>query len=203
MGAWEPSGGDGTGLASPVGAADGGTGQTSYTAGDLLKATAGTTLSKLAVGTEGQVLSVVSGAPAWATSSAAIRKEIPVCWSGGFGITGSQTDQVGIPPYTAGTGFCNDYPYVALRAGSLTGISISLNRGGIPVSGGSLTAKLFKNGSAVASAEAAITSGTDARATFTAGTYTYSAADRLEIRWTTTVAYAGPSGGHFSIELTE
>lgn len=190
-------------LSTPVSVANGGTAIASYATGDILYASAGTTLSKLAIGSNGHVLTVASGVPTWAAASGgSVRKEIAISWSGGFGITASQTDQYGIPPYTAGTGFTNDYPYVALRAGSLTGISIMLNTTS-SVSGGSLTAKFFKNGSAVASAEAAITSGTSARATFSAGTYTVAAGDKMEIRWTTTGAYVGPSGGSFSIEVTE
>lgn len=45
---------------------NGGTNLTSYTAGDLLYATGATTLAKLAKGTDGQVLTMVAGAPAWA-----------------------------------------------------------------------------------------------------------------------------------------
>lgn len=45
--------------------AQGGTGISSYTIGDMLYATGATTLSKLAIGAEGQFLSVVSGVPAW------------------------------------------------------------------------------------------------------------------------------------------
>ena len=49
----------------------GGTGLTSYTAGDVLYYSTGTTLTKLAKGTAGQVLTMDSGAnaPEWATSS--------------------------------------------------------------------------------------------------------------------------------------
>lgn len=49
-----------------VGAIYGGTGQTSYTTGDLLYASTTNVLSKLAAGSAGQVLTMVSGAPAWA-----------------------------------------------------------------------------------------------------------------------------------------
>jgi hypothetical protein len=49
-----------------VAAAYGGTGQTSYTTGDLLYATGATALSKLGVGATNQVLTVTGGAPAWA-----------------------------------------------------------------------------------------------------------------------------------------
>ena len=45
----------------------GGTGQTSVTTGDLLYGSATNTWSKLGIGTTGQILRVVSGAPAWGT----------------------------------------------------------------------------------------------------------------------------------------
>jgi hypothetical protein len=51
-------------------ATSGGTGQTSYTVGDILYASTTTALSKLGIGTTGQVLKVVGGLPAWATDSA-------------------------------------------------------------------------------------------------------------------------------------
>lgn len=51
-----------------VAVADGGTGLSSYTAGDLLYASGSTTLSKLAAGSSGQVLTQGAGpAPVWAS----------------------------------------------------------------------------------------------------------------------------------------
>ena len=47
----------------------GGTGQTTYAAGDIVYASATNTLSKLAVGTSGQVLKVAAGVPSWATDT--------------------------------------------------------------------------------------------------------------------------------------
>lgn len=44
----------------------GGTNQTTYTTGDMLYASAANTLSKLSIGSAGQVLQVVGGIPAWA-----------------------------------------------------------------------------------------------------------------------------------------
>lgn len=54
-------------LTSPVTAVLGGTGQTSYTTGDVLYASGTTTLSKLAIGTAGQVFQVNTGGtlPEW------------------------------------------------------------------------------------------------------------------------------------------
>ena len=61
----------GTWSATAIGETKGGTGQTTYTQGDILYASGANTLSKLAKGTAGQVLTINSGAtaPEWATSS--------------------------------------------------------------------------------------------------------------------------------------
>jgi len=47
----------------------GGTGQTTYTAGDILYASASNTLSKLAVGSNGEVLTLAAGVPSWAAAA--------------------------------------------------------------------------------------------------------------------------------------
>jgi hypothetical protein len=54
-----------------VSTAYGGTGLTSYTAGDLLYYVSGTALSKVPIGSTGQILTVAGGVPSWATSTAA------------------------------------------------------------------------------------------------------------------------------------
>lgn len=53
------------GLSAPVTPTQGGTGITSYTLGDTIYASATNVLSKLAIGSSGQVLTVVGGIPAW------------------------------------------------------------------------------------------------------------------------------------------
>jgi len=50
---------------SVIGYAYGGTGQSTYAKGDIVYASAANTLSKLAAATDGQVLQLVNGAPAW------------------------------------------------------------------------------------------------------------------------------------------
>ena len=50
----------------------GGTNITSYTIGDLIYASGATTLSKLGVGSAGQVLTLSGGVPTWATPAAAV-----------------------------------------------------------------------------------------------------------------------------------
>lgn len=52
-----------------VGEVHGGTAQSTYTTGDTLYASAANTLSKLAIGSAGQVLTVAGGVPSWAASS--------------------------------------------------------------------------------------------------------------------------------------
>jgi len=54
-----------------VGAIYGGTAQTTYTTGDTLYASASNTLSKLAIGSTNQVLTVVAGVPAWSNVQSA------------------------------------------------------------------------------------------------------------------------------------
>jgi hypothetical protein len=49
--------------------ASGGTGQTAYVVGDILYASSTTALSKLGIGSAGQVLKVTSGVPAWAADA--------------------------------------------------------------------------------------------------------------------------------------
>jgi hypothetical protein len=57
-----------TGITGTLPAANGGTAQSTYATGDILYASAANTLSKLSVGTAGQVLTVASGAPSWAAA---------------------------------------------------------------------------------------------------------------------------------------
>jgi len=54
-------------LAGTLAAVNGGTGQSSYVVGDVLYASTTTALSKLTIGTAGQVLTVAAGIPSWAT----------------------------------------------------------------------------------------------------------------------------------------
>lgn len=59
-------------LAGTLGAANGGTGLTSYAAGDTVYATGTTTLTKLGIGTNGQVMTVTGGVPTWATPASGL-----------------------------------------------------------------------------------------------------------------------------------
>ena len=57
------------GTGDTVAAAHGGTGQSSYTTGDILYASGAAALSKLGIGSTGQVLLVSGGLPAWGTNT--------------------------------------------------------------------------------------------------------------------------------------
>ena len=53
-------------------ATSGGTAQSTYTTGDILYASASNTLSKLSIGSSGQVLTISAGVPTWAAASGGI-----------------------------------------------------------------------------------------------------------------------------------
>jgi len=80
----------GTWQANTIEVSYGGTGLTTYTAGDLIYASGTTTLSKVGIGSNGQVLTVVGGVPAWAASTG--------------GVTSFQTSLTGLTPSTSTTG---------------------------------------------------------------------------------------------------
>ena len=74
-------------LAGTLAAVNGGTGQSSYVVGDVLYASSTTALSKLTIGTAGQVLTVTAGIPSWATPTTgtvtSVTGTAPVVSSGG------------------------------------------------------------------------------------------------------------------------
>lgn len=63
----------GTWSATAIGATKGGTGQTTYATGDILYASAANTLSKLAAGTNGHVLTLAAGVPTWAAPAGGLQ----------------------------------------------------------------------------------------------------------------------------------
>jgi hypothetical protein len=78
-------------LAGTLGATSGGTSQSTYTTGDILYASASNTLSKLPIGTSGQVLTIASGVPAWGAAAAS-------------GVTTISFGTTGLTPSTATSG---------------------------------------------------------------------------------------------------
>ena len=76
-------------LTNALGPTYGGTNQSSYTTGDTLYASASNTLSKLAIGSTNQVLTVVGGVPAWANASTGTVTSVSVASANGFAGTSS------------------------------------------------------------------------------------------------------------------
>lgn len=80
----------GSGDVGTIGATYGGTGLSTYATGDLIYASATNTLSKLAAGTNGYVLTLAAGVPTWAAAS-----------GGGATITNDTTTSSNIYPVSA------------------------------------------------------------------------------------------------------
>jgi hypothetical protein len=78
-------------LGGTLGVTAGGTGIVSYQAGDILYASAADTLSRLAVGSSGQVLKVSGGVPVWGADVS----------GGGAGLFSTTTDNLALYPSTA------------------------------------------------------------------------------------------------------
>jgi len=76
----------GTWAGTSIAPTSGGTGLSTYTTGDILYASAANTLSKLPIGTVGQLLTVAGGLPTWASGSGAT---ITLTGNTGGGLTNS------------------------------------------------------------------------------------------------------------------
>ena len=129
-------------LAGTLITSNGGTGLTSYTAGDLPYYATGTALSKLGIGTNGQILTSTGSAPQWSTLS-------------GVAVTTLSFGSTGLTPSTATSG-------AITVAGTL-----AVSNGGTGAT--TLTGILKGNGT---SAFSAATAGTDYVAPGTATTFT-------------------------------
>ncbi|MDO8270041.1 MAG: MerR family transcriptional regulator, partial [Candidatus Levybacteria bacterium] len=114
----------------------GGTGITSYTQGDILVGNGSNTLSALAVGAEGSVLSVVGGAPAWLSNSS---------------LNFWQRNEGALSPYYLSDDFLIGGPSTSSAQFAITGIST-----GTPIA--SLSATTNNNGLAFNAANSSIQS---------------------------------------------
>ena len=104
----------GTWHGAAVGATYGGTGIASYTTGDTLYASATNTLSTLPIGTAGQVLAVVAGAPAWIS----IATEA---------VTSFQTSLSGLTPSTATDGAVTLAGTLGVASGGTGAVTLTSN----------------------------------------------------------------------------
>lgn len=166
----------------------GGTGFSTYTQGDILYASAANTVSKLAIGSAGQVLTVSGGAPVWATSAASGVSSLAATSSAtGFSLsasasTGAVTITYGISSASSarsslglGTIATQDASSVSITGGAISGAS-SIAASGAITSGTRITAASGGlNGYAFGTgASSFTTTGTDANLNFTSTTSLYS-----------------------------
>ena len=90
-------------ISTPIDETLGGTGQAGYAAGDLLYALNYTTLSRLSVGTNGQVLHVSGGNPAWTSALSIASLALSTPLPGTSGGTGNAFAQLSGPAATLKT----------------------------------------------------------------------------------------------------
>lgn len=130
-----------TGVSTPVSAANGGTGQSTYTKGDLLVAPGGATLNKLAVGTDAQVLTADAASTngvKWATAGGGT--SFPLLASDGtvgapsYSFTNSATTGIYSPSVNALNIATNGVNALTLSSTQAASLSSTLN-----ISGGLLT----------------------------------------------------------------
>lgn len=167
-------------------------------AGDLLVGSADNTLARLAKGTALQTLRVNAGATAleWAASSAGIAAAGALSWGTSSVDTGGGIVQLYrvVPGATLGTKL---FPVVMPRAGSIVGAWIRVESAR---TGGTLYAKVYKNGTFLANVcthdgGADTRTTTDASKSIATGTQTFAAGDRLDMRQECQAVYT-PSGGY-------
>ena len=174
----------------------GGTGFSTYAQGDILYASAANTVSKLAVGSAGQVLTVSGGAPVWATAAASGVSSISFGSTGltpststtgavtvagtlalASGGTGSTTQSGARTAIGLGTIATQDASSVSITGGTISGASSIAASGGI-TSGARITAASGVVGSvgyAFSTGTSSFTStGTDLNVNFTSSTSLYS-----------------------------
>lgn len=147
-------------LANALASGYGGTGFSTYTTGDMIYSSATNTLSKLGVGTNGQILTVVAGVPAWANAAASGVTSFSAGTTGftpSTGTTGAVTLSGTLNTSNGGTGLTTFTSGGAVYATSTS----ALTTGTLPVaSGGSgvttITGVLYGNGSSAFTAATGI-----------------------------------------------
>jgi len=174
-----------------VGPTYGGTGQTTYTTGDILYSSATNTLSKLAIGSTGQVLTVSGGVPTWAAVTAGTVTSVSV--NTNQGVSGTVTN-----PTTT--------PAITLSLGALTGVT-SVNGLVITSNTGVITTGTW-NGTAIANAYLANSSITingntvslGGSTTITASTPNNLSVDNSTLQFSTGTTWNGSAANTISVK---
>lgn len=128
-------------LSGILNAAHGGTGLSSYTAGDIIYASGATTLTKLAIGTAGQVLQVNTGTPEWVSTTGTgnvVRATSPTLVTPVLGTptSGTLTTCTGLPISTGVSGLgTNVATALAVNVGSSGAFVVNGGALGTPSSG--------------------------------------------------------------------
>jgi hypothetical protein len=142
----------------------GGTGQTTVTTGDLLYGSATNTWSKLGIGSTGQILRVVSGAPAWGAdyvgTVTSVAATVPSFLSiNGSPITSSGTLAIGLsgtalPTTSGGTGLtsftANGVVYASSTSALATGSALTFDGTNFATTGTASATKLIPTGNVTA-----------------------------------------------------
>jgi len=140
-------------LSTPVSVANGGTGLSSVAAGDLLYASAANTLSALTKGTDGQVLKLVSGLPAWGADSGGDGTVTSITAGTGLSggtITTSGTISLSTPVSVAngGTGAMSLAAGQLLTGQGASAVTTTAVGAGLQIAGGQLSVKCMPIGGA-------------------------------------------------------
>ena len=142
------------GLSFPVSAAQGGSGFSTYTTGDIVYSSATNVLSKLGIGTTGQILTVVGGVPAWGSSAPAVAHALTMNNSGTGAASGTTFDGSAIETISYNTigasplaGSASLITVGTITTGTWNGTAIGATHGGTGLTSATTGDLIYASGS--------------------------------------------------------